>query len=120
MGTRYGMLGFTTQGRTCRRCAVGRLAMLVFVIVLIGCSRDASEPTNPSVTISPNPPGMVGGPQFGRPGAPNLLKTGLLVNDAKASQGYTLIAPLTSTSTYLIDMDSRIVHAWKSDALPSL
>lgn len=39
---------------------------------------------------------------------------GLLVNDARAYQGYTLIAPMTSTSTYLIDMEARVVKAWHS------
>jgi hypothetical protein len=42
------------------------------------------------------------------------------VNDAKAYQGYTLIAPTTSTKTFLIDMDGRIVHAWNSESTPAL
>ena len=49
-----------------------------------------------------------------------LHKGGLAVNDAKAFQGYTLIAPITSTSTYLIDMDGRVVRTWESDCTPAL
>ncbi len=45
---------------------------------------------------------------------------GLLVNDPRASQGYTLLAPANSTNTYLIDMQGRVVQTWKSDCLPGL
>jgi hypothetical protein len=36
-------------------------------------------------------------------------KAGVTLNDPKACQGYTLLAPLGSTKPYLIDMQSRIV-----------
>jgi hypothetical protein len=36
-------------------------------------------------------------------------------NGPKAFQGYTLIAPLQSTKTYLIDMQGQVVHMWESD-----
>ncbi len=45
---------------------------------------------------------------------------GLAVNDAKAFQGYTLIAPLTSKTTYLIDMEGKVVRTWESDCTPAL
>jgi hypothetical protein len=38
----------------------------------------------------------------------------VLVNDPKAFQGYTLIFPLKSTETYLVDMQGRVVHSWHS------
>jgi hypothetical protein len=47
-------------------------------------------------------------------------KTGLLVNEANACKGYTLIASSNSTATYLVDMDGRVVNTWKSDCLPGL
>ncbi len=34
------------------------------------------------------------------------------------SPGYTLIAPLNSKDTYLIDMDGKVVHRWGSDYEP--
>lgn len=34
--------------------------------------------------------------------------------------GYTLIAPYYSTSTYLIDMEGNVAHAWKSKYPPGL
>jgi hypothetical protein len=47
-------------------------------------------------------------------------KLGLLVNDSKAFQGYTLLASTNSTDTYLIDTDGRVVNTWKSDCMPGL
>src|SRR5262249_11668017 len=41
-------------------------------------------------------------------------KLGLQLNDAKAFQGYTLLAPMNGTKTYLIDMQGRVVRAWES------
>ena len=34
--------------------------------------------------------------------------------------GYTLIAPYYSTSTYLLDMEGNVVHTWKHDTPPGL
>ncbi len=41
-------------------------------------------------------------------------KPALAVNDPRAFQGYTLVAPLQSTKTYLIDMQGRVVRTWES------
>ncbi len=45
-------------------------------------------------------------------------KRGLRVHDSKAFDGYTLICPLMSLRTVLLDMDGRIVKEWKSDLPP--
>ncbi len=47
-------------------------------------------------------------------------KVGLLVNEANACKGYTLIASSNSTTTYLVDMEGRVVNTWKSDCMPGL
>jgi Arylsulfotransferase (ASST) len=41
-------------------------------------------------------------------------KPALAVNDPRAYQGYTLVAPLQSTKTYLIDTQGRVVRTWES------
>jgi hypothetical protein len=41
-------------------------------------------------------------------------KVGVQVNEPDAFQGYTLIAPLQSTKTYLVDTKGRVVHTWES------
>ncbi|MDZ7360453.1 MAG: aryl-sulfate sulfotransferase [candidate division KSB1 bacterium] len=43
---------------------------------------------------------------------------GLFLNDAKAFRGYTLFAPLRSTTTYLIDNDGKLVRSWQSSYQP--
>src|SRR5262249_26813384 len=56
-------------------------------------------------------------PEPAKAGAP---KAGVSVNDAKSYRGYTLVAPMNSTKTYLIDMDGRVVKTWESDTQPAL
>jgi len=41
---------------------------------------------------------------------------GVLAHDASRSyKGYTLLAPITSTMTYLIDNDGQVVNVWKAN-----
>jgi Spy/CpxP family protein refolding chaperone len=47
------------------------------------------------------------------------VKVGLSINEPNAFQGYTLIAPLSSAQTYLLDMQGRVVHSWQSDCSPA-
>ena len=44
---------------------------------------------------------------------------GLIRNDPGTFAGYTLISPLQSTSTFLIDMTGRVVKTWATDSTPS-
>ena len=43
---------------------------------------------------------------------------GLVLNTDGAAPGYTLFPPLRSETTYLIDMEGRVVHTWDSDYSP--
>jgi hypothetical protein len=45
-------------------------------------------------------------------------KSPVSVNDPRAFPGYTLIAPLQSTTTTLVDVQGRVVRAWESDCHP--
>lgn len=44
----------------------------------------------------------------------------LLVREAGAFPGYTLVVPQTATETYLLDLNGRPVHTSRSDYLPGL
>jgi hypothetical protein len=44
---------------------------------------------------------------------------GLIRNDPGAYQGYTLLSPLQSRTTFLIDMNGTVVHSWETDSTPS-
>ncbi len=44
---------------------------------------------------------------------------GLVRNLPGAYQGYTVVAPLRSTSTYLVDMEGEVVHEWESEYTPT-
>jgi sugar lactone lactonase YvrE len=43
---------------------------------------------------------------------------GLLYKDTNSFAGYTLFSPNRSTLTYLIDMEGKLVHTWKSSYTP--
>jgi hypothetical protein len=48
------------------------------------------------------------------------VKLGLSINAPEAFQGYTLVAPVKSKKTFLIDMQGRVVRTWESDSTPAL
>lgn len=45
-------------------------------------------------------------------------ENGVVINDPRAFQGYTLFSPINSTMTFLIDMNGRIVRTWKGASTP--
>ncbi len=45
-------------------------------------------------------------------------ESGLILKDEKAFNGYTLFSPITSKTTFLIDIEGKIVHMWESDCEP--
>jgi Spy/CpxP family protein refolding chaperone len=47
-------------------------------------------------------------------------KLGLSINSPKAFQGYTLLASMSSTKTYLIDLEGKVVRTWESNSAPGL
>jgi hypothetical protein len=47
------------------------------------------------------------------------VKLGLLLNDPRAFQGYTLISPLKFKTTYLIDMHGKVVQTWPTNCDPA-
>ena len=57
-------------------------------------------------------------PGGGRPRSK--VKLGLSINDPRAYRGYTLLAPLKSQKTYLIDMGGKVVRKWEGRSNPAL
>jgi hypothetical protein len=88
--------------RICRRAgavvATAALTLATAAVVVVAAPDDGPAPKKGDA-----PPKSAAPP-----------KTGLQVNDPKAYQGYTLVAPLNSTKSYLIDMQGRVVRAWES------
>jgi hypothetical protein len=44
---------------------------------------------------------------------------GLIRNEPGAFSGYTIVAPIRSTTTYLVDMEGEVVHSWESEYSPT-
>lgn len=57
-------------------------------------------------------------PDVGPASAPAGQKKGLVLNGEAALAGYTLFAPLNSTTTYLVDMKGEVAHSWPSQYSP--
>src|SRR5262245_42955087 len=88
--------------RICRRAgaAVAMAALtLATACAVMAATDDAPAPKTGDAT----PPKKIASP-----------KLGLQLNDPKAFQGYTLVAPLNGKKTYLIDMQGRAVRTWSS------
>src|SRR5437763_9175769 len=95
-----------TDGRVLLAARAWVMAALVLAIGALGLAGPASHA---------QPPKEKGKDKGKRPA----VKLGLNLNDAKrACQGYTLLAPANSTTTYLIDMEGRVVKTWQSDCKP--
>ena len=45
-------------------------------------------------------------------------KNGLIVNEPGALPGYTMIASLNGSTIYLVDIEGRPVHCWKTGYAP--
>lgn len=75
----------------------------------LGASSSAARQVGSAIA----PPSRAAGEQ-------SAVKPGLSINDPKAYQGLTLVAPMDGGTTYLIDMQGRVVHTWETDSGPAL
>ena len=82
------------------------LALAPLALTVVGTDAEAQPPKD-------GPGGPKDKGDKGGPPEQAKVKLGLNQNDPKAFQGYTLIAPLNSPKTYLIDMQGRVVKTWE-------
>ncbi len=92
------------------------IAALVLCFVAAGAvlvTRSDSRPTEP-IQQKRLDGGLVGKPFVSDD--PDVR--GLVMNSGRATPGYVLYSPLLSGTTYLVDVDGRVVHTWESDHAP--
>ena len=86
--------------------------------------RGRTAPGRPRGRISPGrrqgPRSKDDAPKKQDDSKPAPVKLGLLINDPKALQGYTLISPFDSSKTFLLDMQGRVVRSWETGCPPAL
>ncbi len=97
--------------------SVAAFLVLGTLVALASAYDDAKTPNVPDKSKSAKSKDGVAKKEAPKSSPP---KVGLLLNDPKAFQGFTLLAPMTSTDTYLLDMEGKVVHTWKSDCMPAL
>src|SRR2546422_890878 len=102
-------MSLPTRRITCPARATAATALAVSLLLAVATRADDAAPAKGKLEPPKDSSAAAKQP------APKL---GLAINDPKAFQGYTLIAPMTSTKTYLIDMQGKVVKSWQSDCRP--
>ncbi len=92
-----------------------RLALLVgmrmaFIVILgsVGCGVPTGEPEEATAAPAEAPAAEDADEQ-----------RGLRTNTPEASPGYVFFTPNRSLTTYLVDLEGRVVHTWQSDQGPA-
>jgi hypothetical protein len=65
-------------------------------------------------------PNQTIGAELSQEPAPKAKKRAVVLNEPRSFQGYTLVSPMSSTKSYLIDMEGKIVHTWVGTGTPAL
>ena len=111
-------IGRMTRLATLVGAAAAMAIMLVFLAVV------TSEAAWGVPQAPAGSPPNTAGPDGGQPGSPKQnapssakpkVKLGLSINDPRAFRGYTLLNPMNKKTTYLIDMEGRVVKTWESE-----
>ena len=90
--------------------------MIFFLILFAGCTHDGQE----AGVYSQNYAGDTAAAEKVQPIAKSKWGKGLLQYSPGAFEGYTLFAPMSKKTTYLIDMYGNVVHTWESKYRPGI
>lgn len=86
-------------------------SILAFVVGAEAFASMAPQDAPPAAAAAPAPsPAVAAAPS----------PRGLIKRTDAAAPGYTLFAPFSDTTTYLIDLDGKVVHTWASRYHPGL
>src|SRR5262245_5887455 len=83
---------------------------LALALLPLGCSRSGADPSKHSQESQGDL----------APVKESERRIGLQVNDPRAFQGYTLVLPMMSGKSYLVDMQGKVVRQWESESYPAL
>ena len=102
--------------------ASGMAALLLAIVALTAAApgQDAPNPTQAKDQPKPANTKTKGDTPKPDESKPAPVKLGLITNEPKALQGYTLISPFDSTKAFLFDMQGRLVHSWETGFPPAL
>ncbi len=90
--------------------------LILAIAVAVTGSGDARVAAAPENQAKPD----AGGTSAKTKAEPAKPQRGLIVNDPRALQGYTLLAPIMSKMVYLLDMQGRVVRTWEGEASGNL
>jgi hypothetical protein len=98
---------------------LGIVAAVASSLVMLGGLPQGQSAIVPSEDDQASVQAKKGSPG-GEPTETASAEVGLLLNESGAFSGYTLIAPMSSITTYLIDIQGRVVRKWDSDCNPGV
>jgi hypothetical protein len=99
------------------RLLIGGATALMLALGALGSAAPPQDDAKPAKNKDDaKPPKSKDDPPKKEEPKPTPPKRGLHVNDPRALQGYTLMAPIMSNKTYLLDMQGRVVHMWESES----
>ncbi len=93
------------------RSGMMAVASVIFLVLAVVTSEVIAR----SVMTGPLVAQEATAPEKAKAAAPTTAKLGLILNDPKAFRGYTVLNPMNKKTTYLIDMEGRVVHSWESE-----
>ena len=92
------------------------LVMLVMAVCFLSCGAPAEEP---EATVPEAPAAPADANADADEDQDEDEPRGLRVNTPQASPGYVYFNPNLSLTTYLVDVEGRVVHTWQSDQGPA-
>ena len=91
---------------------------LALLGALLACGEGEAPAPPPAAPAPPAAAAPVEPPPSDLMVPPPLLPRGLIRNEPGATPGYVLFNPSMSDTTYLVDNEGRVVHAWKTPYAP--
>jgi hypothetical protein len=120
---RNDFMGLCIERRLCLAAQVRVATALALALCMCGAVAAQDKAAAPQAGVQPAKGKAEPAKSAGAPATPPAPKLGLSINDPRAYQGYTLFTPMmpmSSTKTYLIDLQGKVVRTWESDCSVSL
>jgi hypothetical protein len=113
-----------TERMTCLATRVGAAAAMALTLLALGIVTAAVAAGSPQdgagsarKTGAPDRDKAGSAGRDGPPSQQTKVKLGLSINDPRAFRGYTLLNTLKKKTTYLMDMEGRVVRTWESEPI---
>src|SRR5438874_1239658 len=106
--------------RRATRITVAAVLSLALVMLGVAASPGAPQDSDKTAKGKDDPDKSAARPSKEEAKQAPPVKLGLSINDPRAFRGYNLMSSLSSSRTYLFDLQGNVVRTWESDCSPAL